>query len=511
MTTLQPSTAASIEADVTTLRASFRQGKLKSLESRKRILRQIQKLVSENTSLFEEAIMKDLHRHPSELFLAEIAHVLSEVQEALDYLNDWAAPKKVSTNLANIPGTSRIVREPLGVCCIIDTFNYPISLALAPLIGCISAGNCGLVRLPPEGTCDNITAALASLIDKYIDADVVRYVVGGIEPNIAMLKHKFDLIFVTGGLTIGKIVARAAAEHLTPTVLELGGKSPCIVDESVDLKLAARRIAWGSFMNCGHTCVRPDYLLIHSKVADTFVRLLIDQLHEFFGDDPQQSSSYGRIVNQGHTKRLVGIVESDRAFVIHGGKSDLADRYLAPTVLNFKTNFQAFEASASMQDELFGPVLPMVYYDQLDPVLDFINGRPKPLALYVFATNSRMIDTVMKGTTSGGFVANDTIVHYLNSHLPFGGVGGSGMGAYHGKHSFEAFSHKKSVLLRGSYLDLPQRYMPYTPSGFRVLKLALSPITRAQVRFALGTTIVTLAAIAFAFFQAKLKAKTTKA
>ncbi|KAF0715428.1 hypothetical protein As57867_003368, partial [Aphanomyces stellatus] len=320
--TLLPSTKETIRSSMDTLRTSFRQGKLRPVENRKRILRQIRTLLTEGRALLEEAFLLDLHKHPTELFTFELSVTFADIQEHLDYVDDWAAPQKVSTNLVNLPGSSAIISDPLGVCCIMDTWNYPLMLLFMPLIGCISAGNCALLRFPTDGTCDNITAVMASLFDKYVDPDVVQYVVGGIDANIAMLAEKFDLIFVTGGTTIGKIVARAAAETLTPVVLELGGKSPCIVDSNVDLQVAATRVAWGAFVNCGQTCVRPDYLFVHSKIAKEFMGLLVDRLDAFFGGNPQTSDSYGRLVNAAQVNRLAAIIDADRPYVVHGGDVD---------------------------------------------------------------------------------------------------------------------------------------------------------------------------------------------
>ncbi|KAF0685105.1 Aste57867_22979 [Aphanomyces stellatus] len=500
------STASSIRASTTTLRASFNQGKTRPLETRKHMLKQIQTLLTEGQEQLEEAFLEDLHKHPTEVFSLELALVFAEIQEHLDYLDDWAAPQKVSTNLVNLPGSSAIISDPLGVCCIMDTWNYPVMLLFVPLVGCISAGNCALVRLPTHGTCDNITAVMASLIDQYLDPDIVQYVVGGIDANIAMLAEKFDLIFVTGGTTIGKIVARAAAETLTPVVLELGGKSPCIVDSNVDLQVAATRVAWGAFVNCGQTCVRPDYLFVHSKIAKEFMGLLVDRLDAFFGGNPQTSDSYGRLVNAAQVNRLAAIIDADRPYVVHGGDVDAENRYIAPTLLNFKSDMRAFEASAAMQGELFGPILPIVYYDNVQDTIDFVNARPKPLSLYVFSNSQKqVVQPVLDQTSSGSACVNDVILHLTNSKLPFGGVGNSGMGAYHGHHSFRTFSHQKAVMYKSTMGDIPFRYMPYTPTSAKVLKLAMMPISRQKQQVAWVVAVTTIAAIASAILWSVCK------
>ncbi|ETV96769.1 hypothetical protein H310_10077 [Aphanomyces invadans] len=502
--TVPASTKASIQESLATLRTSFRQGKLRSLEARKCVLRQIHTLLTEGTPLLEAAVKRDLHKHPTELHVMELAGVYHEIQEFLDYLDEWAAPEKVGTNLINLPGSSSIISDPLGVCCILGTWNYPVSLLLVPLVGCIGAGNTALLRLPTDGTADHTSAALAHLLDKYVDQTVVRYVAGGIDANIAMLAEKYDLIFCTGGTTIGTIVARAAAETLTPIVLELGGKSPCIVDSKVDLNVAASRIVWGAFANCGQTCVRPDYLFVHASVADTFVALVLEKIKTFYGAQPETSDSYGRLVNAAQFNRLSSIVDADRAFIACGGQRDAADRYLAPTVLDFGSDVAAFQASAAMsRGELFGPVLPIVSYTDLDAVIDFINARPKPLSLYVFSDNKQgVVDPVLAQTSSGSACVNDALVQITNGNLPFGGVGTSGMGAYHGKHSFRAFSHQKAVVRKTTKFDMPQRYMPYTAASSRIIKAAASPITRTQTRLfvaaAAGAVVAIVAALVWA-------------
>ncbi|RHZ14032.1 hypothetical protein DYB37_006661 [Aphanomyces astaci] len=494
--TVAPSTKESIQASLGTLRASFRQGKLRAVESRKRILRQIRTLVTEGTPLLEAAVMKDLHKHPTELHMMELSGVFQEIQEFLDYLDDWAAPEKVPTNLINFPGSSSIVSDPLGVCCIIGTWNYPVSLLLTPLVGCIGAGNTALLRLPADGTSDHTAAALAYLLDKYIDQDVVRYVAGGIDANIALLAEKFDLIFCTGG-TSCTIFGLFLYPLYLDFVLELGGKSPCIVDAKVDIQVAATRVAWGAFANCGQTCIRPDYVFVHTSVADQFVSAVVANVQSFFGSSPETSDSYGRLVNAAQYARLSAVVEADKAFVACGGSGDASARYLAPTVLHFGHDVAAFEASAALtRGELFGPVLPIVAYTDLDAVIGFINALPKPLALYVFSNNDRdVVAPVLGQTSSGSVCVNDTMIQITNSHLPFGGVGPSGTGAYHGKHSFQTFSHHKAVVRKTTRFDLPQRYMPYTSASARIMKAAGTPITRTQTRLLVAAAVGAVAAI----------------
>ncbi|GLD97728.1 hypothetical protein PINS_up006418 [Pythium insidiosum] len=329
-----------------------------------------------------------------------------------------------------------------------------------------------------------------------MDKRVVRYVHGGVDESRTMLEQKFDLIFCTGGEFIGKIVAQAAAKTLTPTVLELGGKSPAIVDETCDLDVCVRRLAWGSFLNAGQTCVRPDYVLVHHKIGDRFVSKLEETLRGFFGEDPQKSESYGRLINSRAFERVSGLLAKDKARVTVGGQVDAADRFIAPTFFNYKQDKTAFLSSACMSQEIFGPLLPIHYYDSLDDALEIVNAGAKPLALYVYTSNTKTRNRVLNETSSGSVCVNDAIMQLSNPHLPFGGVGNSGMGAYHGKHSFDAFSHKKSVLVRSTWLDVKERYYPYTERSAKIMVPALRPISRRTkssikyVAYAVGLAIL---------------------
>ncbi|TYZ63478.1 hypothetical protein PybrP1_006646 [[Pythium] brassicae (nom. inval.)] len=476
------STPEEIAADVQALRAAFRAGVTRDLKARKAQLLALRRLLTENSDALCAAMEHDLHKHPTESRLTEISVIFPEIQEHLDYLEDWSAPERVSTNLGNLPGKSLVYKEPLGVVNIIGTWNYPVQLTLLPLVGALSAGNVALVRLPGDDTVVRTNALLAALLAQYMDPRVVRTVRGGVEASKAMLEQKFDLIFCTGGEFIGRIVAAAAAKHLTPTVLELGGKSPSIVDETCDIAVAARRIAWGAFLNAGQTCVRPDYVLVHRRVGDQLVAAIERECVNFFGADPQASDAYCRLVNERSYARVAGLLARDAKFVTTGGATDAKDRFIAPTLLNFKTDLAAFEASATMSTEIFGPLMPIYYYDALDDAIAFVNDRPKPLALYVFTTNAANREKVLTHTSSGGVSVNDTVVHLTNPSLPFGGVGSSGSGAYHGKHSFDTFTHRKGVQVKYSIGDAPQRYPPYSPASERVVALLTKPIPRRTLR-----------------------------
>lgn len=489
-----------IGANVRVLRENFDTGATQNVQVRKQLLRQLKVLMIEGEDALKEALWKDLHKHPTESYVAELALVNAEIQDHLDYLESWAAPEFALTNIANLPGLSYVHREPLGVVCVISTWNYPVNLLFVPLVAAISAGNCVLLRLPGDDTTMHLNQVFIALLDKYMDNRYVRYVYGGVEETKAMLRERYDLIFATGGCFLGKIVARAAAEHLTPVVLELGGKSPVIVDETTDLALAARRIAWGAFTNSGQTCVRPDYVLVDAKIGDKFVRMLEETVLSFYGQDSKRSECYGRIVNQRSFERMKRLLLADRDRITFGGESDEDERYVQPTILNFRADIDGFRKSAAMSDEIFGPLLPIYYYEagNLSAPIKFIKQGEKPLALYLFSTSSRNKQCVAAQTTAGSMVINDCMVQLANGHVPFGGVGTSGMGAYHGRHGFEAFSHRKPVIYKYSLLDLSARYAPYSAQGERLLRIVQYPYSRNFFRamkllaFALVVLVVAL-------------------
>jgi len=353
------------------------------------------------------------------------------------------------------PGSGYVMREPLGVVLIIAPWNYPISLVLKPLIGAISAGNCVVIK--PSEVSENCAKWLTSNITKYLDTNCIQVYEGGPQETENLLKQQFDMIFYTGNTHVGKFVMKAAAEHLTPVTLELGGKSPCIVDKDIDLETSARRIVAGKFANVGQTCVAPDYILVHDQVEDKFVDKLQQVIKEFYGDNPQSSRDYSRIINQRHTKRLEKLLQGQN--VISGGSVDVQDNYISPTLVKISSDKLN---SPIMQDEIFGPILPILTIHNIDEAIEFVNSRPKPLALYIFSKNTGVQKRVLETTSSGGACVNETVFHVACKTLPFGGVGPSGMGSYNGFHSFDTFSHKKSVLDRATWLDPSIRYPPYT-------------------------------------------------
>jgi aldehyde dehydrogenase (NAD+) len=470
---------AAISGAVDRLRATFDSGVTLTREWRIQQLKAFRSLVSHGKEALSIAMYQDLHRSRFESHLIEISVVEHEIQEAIDHLDDWMAPEAKPTNLLNQPGSSSVHRDPLGVCLIMSPWNYPVQLLLAPLIGAIAAGNCALLR-PAEYT-GAVSETIGVLIGKYLDPNAFAVVIGGRAITESSLKCRFDKIFFTGGPTLGKVVYGAAVENLTPVVLELGGKSPAYVDASANLSVTARRLTWGTFLNAGQTCVRPDYLLVHESVADELIARIVGFIREFYEVPATDKTEYayseaaaqrptaktspyfGRIVNGGGAiDRLAGLLERDKAHIVTGGEVDKAERYVAPTVLDFGTDVDAFEASSAMQAEIFGPILPVLRVSGPDAALAAIKRREKPLAMYVFTNSAAVKKTFETRTTAGGLVFNDCVVHLANGNLPFGGVGHSGMGNYHGRYSFECFSHQKAVMDRKSLADMPARYPPYT-------------------------------------------------
>ncbi len=440
------------------LRQSFRAGRTRSFDWRQRQLASLQRLIEQRKDDITAALVEDLGKPPLEAFGAEIAFCTGEAEAARRKLRDWMKPEPVHTPLINQPGSSWIQKEPLGVVLIIAPWNYPFQLAISPLVGAIAAGNCVVVK--PSEIAPATSALLARLVPQYLDQDCIRVVQGGVPETTALLTEKFDHIFYTGNGTVGRIVMAAAARHLTPVTLELGGKSPCIVDYQVDLPTAARRIVWGKFFNAGQTCVAPDYVLAHADIHDALIAEMARVVREFYGPDPTQSPDYARIVNLRHLRRLAPLLHDGT--VVVGGQVDEARRYIAPTILR-----DVSPDAPVMADEIFGPILPVLTVESMSHAVEFVNDRPKPLALYVFSSSESTQQFVIDHTSSGGATINHVWLHLAVPDLPFGGVGDSGMGAYHGRASFDTFTHHKSVLSKSTAIDPPLLYPPYTPAKAR--------------------------------------------
>jgi aldehyde dehydrogenase (NAD+) len=448
------------------LRTTFESGRTRSWEWRHEQLGGLRRMLEERDADFVEALRADLGRPAMEAFAADLGHAKIELRHLQSHLKDWMRPKKVSLPLTVAPGKGWIQAEPLGVCLVIAPWNYPIQLLIEPLAAALAAGNC--VAAKPSELAPACSAALARWIPEYVDPEAVVVVEGAVEETTALLDQRWDHIFFTGSTAVGKVVAAAAAKHLTPTVLELGGKSPTYVHASADLDVAARRIAWGKLLNAGQTCIAPDYVLADRSIRDRLVERLQAQITEFYGKDPKSSDSLGRIVNERHARRLQGLLESGAGTVVVGGDVDVDQRWVAPTI-----TVDPSPESPVMQEEIFGPILPVLAVDGPAEAKAFISARPKPLALYVFAKDDAVVEDVVDNVSSGGVCINQTLMHLLPADLPFGGVGDSGMGAYHGKTGFDALSHHKSVLKKPTRPDLKLLYPPYKPTVERLVRKLL--------------------------------------
>ncbi len=433
-------------------RRYFASGKTKSISHRLEYLKRLEHGIQMHEKEIMEALKKDLNKAPFETYATEIGIVLEEIRFLSKHLRGWARPRQVRTPITNFPAVSRIYSEPYGVVLIMSPWNYPFQLAIAPLAGAIAAGNCAVVK--PSNYSPNTSAVIELILSEVFPKKYVSVIQGGREANQSLLEHKFDYIFFTGSVAVGKIVMKAASEHLTPVTLELGGKSPCIVDETANLELAARRIVWGKFLNSGQTCVAPDYLLVHHSVKAELLKRMKKYIRQFYGEDACFNESFPKIINEQHYDRLLGLIKNESIFI--GGSSSRERNQISPTILDHIS-----WKSPVMAEEIFGPVLPVLEFKDLNEVITMVNKRPKPLALYYFTTKKENERKIINSISYGGGCINDVVMHLATSHMPFGGVGDSGMGRYHGKASFDTFSHKKSVLKKANWLDVPLRYPPY--------------------------------------------------
>ncbi|NJL88323.1 MAG: aldehyde dehydrogenase [Leptolyngbyaceae cyanobacterium SM1_1_3] len=431
-------------------RQFFASGQTRSIEFRIEQLQRLKQAIRSAQPRVLKALADDLSKPSFEAYTTELS-VTGEISQTLKHLKRWMKPKGVGVPLPFLPASAQIYPEPLGVVLIIGPWNYPFQLTMTPLVGAIAAGNCAIVK--PSEIAPKTSEAIAELIDQTFAAEYIAAVEGGVETSQDLLSQHFDHIFFTGSTYIGKVVMEAAAKHLTPVTLELGGKSPCVVEANVNVDVTAKRIVWGKFLNAGQTCIAPDYILVNRKIKPELLTALKAALKDFYGDDPKASPDFGRIVSDKHFQRLSKLIGGH---LVVGGQSDAAARYIAPTIID-----QVSPEHPAMQDEIFGPLLPVLEYETLDQAIAFVNARPKPLALYFFSNSSRDQNRIQQETSSGGLCFNETITHVAISDLPFGGVGQSGLGAYHGKTSFDTFTHYKSVLKKPFWLDVPVRYPPY--------------------------------------------------
>ena len=417
-------------------------------ESLKKLLNSIQK----NEAAIIEALYLDFKKPAFEAVLTETQYVISDLKATIKNIHSWSKPKKVLPSILNFPSRDYIYSEPYGKVLIISPWNYPFQLALCPLIAAVSAGNS--VVLKPSELTPNTSKIIAEIITESFETNHVEVVQGGVEVSQKLLSQRWDYVFFTGSVAVGKIVAKAAAENLTPVTLELGGKNPCIIDETANVKLAAKRIVWGKFINGGQTCIAPDYLLVKPQIKEMLIQSLIEEIENAYSKNIQSSKDYCRIVNDKNWERLTQLIDPEK--VIYGGKTNKETLYVAPTLID-ETDFE----SEIMKDEIFGPLLPIVTYETESDLESIISKYEKPLALYVFTENHSFAETIINKFSFGGGCVNDTVIHFSNKRLPFGGVGHSGIGAYHGTLNFDTFSHKKAIVVKSNWLDLPMRYAPY--------------------------------------------------
>ena len=444
----------------------FKAHKKQSLKVRIDHLKKLKKVLNEKEQDIFNALDRDLKKPVFESFTSELLMVQKEIDAFIKNLKEWAAPKRVSGSLLNFPSQDFLLSEPYGTVLMISPWNYPFQLVMVPLVGAVGAGN--TVVLKPSESAPHTSKVLIDILSAVFPYDWVSVVEGDAQVAQALLKERWDYIFYTGSTQVGKIVAKAAAEHLTPVTLELGGKSPCVVDGTAPLQKTARRIVWGKFLNCGQTCIAPDYVLIKSEHKDALIQALIEEIEKAFGDDAQNSKDYGRIIHEKHFKKLEADLKNQKT--IYGGKTVAKELFFGPTLVD-----QPAMDSSLIQDEIFGPILPILSYDTLEDIDEVLTELKNPLAFYVFSQNKKFINTLIQNYPFGGSVVNDVLVHFTNPKLPFGGIGNSGVGAYHGKYSFDLMSHAKPVVKRSFWFDLPQRYAPY-PKSISLLQNILKHI-----------------------------------
>ena len=442
----------------------FQSNQTKPVKFRIEQLKKLKALIKKNESLLYDALYKDLKKKSFEAYETELSIIYSEIKLTIRKLHGWAKPKRVGSGLINFPGKSFIIPEPFGNVLIISTWNYPVQLSLLPAVSALAAGNTVIIK--PSEAAINTSRALALLINKNFDASIMHVIEGGIEEASTLLKLPFNFIFFTGSPKTGKIVMHAAADNLTPIILELGGKSPTIVEADANLKMAAKRIVWGKFLNAGQSCIAPDYLLVHSSIKEKLIKEIKDQLDSIHGYNPMESEAFIRIINAHHFERLDNLIDSNKVRI--GGRTCQNELYISPTVLD-PINFD----DEIMQEEIFGPILPIITYDTLDWAIEKIKERPKPLALYLFSNTKSIQQKVMQEISFGGGAINDVIMHFANSRLPFGGVEQSGMGTYHGKYGFKSFSHYKSIVKKQNWFEPWFKYPPYTSGKLGIIKKIL--------------------------------------
>lgn len=433
--------------------AFFNSNKTKEVSFRINRLQQLKAILKQREQDFIEAIKKDFQKPPLESYGTEIGFLYSEIDHILRHIKQWNKPERVWGSLINFPSRSYIYRQPYGVSLVIGAWNYPLLLSLSPALGSIAAGNCTIIK--PSEISAHTSSLLAEVINSNFDRSYLKVIEGAAETTQQLLSEPLDYIFFTGSTRVGKIIMQEAAKQLTPVTLELGGKSPAIVHSDADIKTAAKRITWGKFLNAGQTCVAPDYIYVHKDLKQPLLKHLVQEITTFYGPDPRESSDFARIINNKHFNRLKGYL--DNGTIVAGGQTDEQNLYIAPTILD-----EVEWDDDVMQEEIFGPILPVITFEELSVAINDIRSRPTPLSLYLFTDNKDIEEKIIKELPFGGGCINDTIAHLGNLNLPFGGLGQSGFGNYHGKSSFDIFTHKKSIMKKPTWLDNPMRYAPYS-------------------------------------------------
>jgi len=441
----------------------YKKHKNQGLSVRIQHLKKLNRVLETREKDIFEALYKDLKKPAFESLTSETIFVQKEISTQIKNLKYWSLARPVKSSWINFPSRDYLLPEPYGNILMISPWNYPFQLAMTPMVGAVAAGN--TVVLKPSEAAPHTAQIIKEICAEVFPEDWVAVVEGEVETASALLKMPWDYIFFTGSTSVGRIVARAAAEHLTPVTLELGGKSPCIVDASAPIKTTAKRIVWGKFLNCGQTCIAPDYLLVEKSIKPALTEALIEEIKKAFGADSQQSEDYGRIIHSKHFNKLIDSLKDQK--VLFGGNHIAENLFIAPTLVD-----QPPLDSPLMREEIFGPILPILVYEKESEIAEIVNSLDKPLSFYVFSKRKKFIDSLLKTYSYGGAVVNDTLVHFGNDHLPFGGIGSSGMGVYHGRHSFELFTHLKPIVKRSFWFDLPQRYAPY-PKSLALLKILL--------------------------------------
>ncbi|MCK9163354.1 MAG: aldehyde dehydrogenase [Bacteroidales bacterium] len=431
------------------------------IDFRIRNLKALKQEIINNEEQIQDALFKDLHKSAEEAYITEIGILISEINLCVKKLSKWTKAKKVRSSLSCFPSKAKIISQPYGVVLIISPWNYPFQLSLSPLIGAIASGNTAIIK--PAEYSPNTSLIIKKITDKIYDSNYIKTIIGGKDENQRLLDLSFDYIFFTGSPKLGKLVMEKASKNLVPITLELGGKSPCIVDKTADIKLSAKRIAFGKFLNSGQTCIAPDHIFIHKDIKEEFIKEIIVVINSFYTENEENSKDYGRIINELHFDRLSALL--DNGDIIYGGKINRDNKFISPTLIeNIRKD------SELLHSEIFGPILPIISFENIETLIASIRIKPKPLALYIFSNSKQIQNKIISKISSGGVCVNDTIMHIVPENLPFGGVGNSGMGAYHGKKSFETFSHQRSVLIRKNWLDITLRYPPFNKKKQSLIK-----------------------------------------